>query len=60
MIASTCGNSRMAIMAASTVAGHLDYEADIYQRDHRHEDDEHDPVATLQIRVRTWHVEIVG
>ena len=30
------------------------------ERGHRHEDDEHDPVASLHIWVRVWHIAIVG
>src|ERR1700730_13718857 len=58
--ASTCGNSRMTFMTASTVVGHFHHEADIQRRGHRHEDDEHDPVASLHIWVRTWHFTIIG
>src|SRR6476660_3267369 len=60
MTASTCGNSRMAIMSASTVAAHLDHDADVHRHRHSDEDDQHDPVASSYIWVKVWHVNIVG
>src|SRR6202020_133128 len=59
MIASTCGNSRMTFIAASTLA-HLDHEADIQRQSHADENDQHDPVASPHIWVWVWHLDFVG
>jgi hypothetical protein len=50
----------MAFMAASNVAAHFQHEADIYRERHRHEDNEHDPVASLNIWVKVRHVDFFG
>jgi hypothetical protein len=61
MTASTCGSSRMTFMTTSTVISHHSHhEADIRRCGHRYKDDEDNPVASLHIRVRTWHFSIVG
>src|ERR1700677_271357 len=59
MTASTCGNSRMTFIAASTLA-HLDHEADVQRQSHADEDDQHDPVASPHIWVKVCHVDFVG
>jgi hypothetical protein len=50
----------MTFMAASTVAHHLDHEADVHRDSHSDEDDQHDPVASLNVWVRVWHLDFVG
>ena len=61
MTASTCGSSRMTFMRRQLWLGiifstKLTYTAAATAD----EDDEHDPVASLHIWVRIWHVEIIG
>src|ERR1700690_907040 len=58
MTASTCGNSRMTFIAASTLA-HLDHEADVQRQSHADEDDQHDPIASPHIWVKVCHVDFV-
>jgi hypothetical protein len=48
-------------MSASTVVGHhFHHEADVHRDSHSDEDDEHDPVASLNIWVKVCHVDFVG
>ncbi len=55
MTASTCGKSRMAIMASEPVARELEHDGDIEKDGQRGEDDEHEPIAALPIRVEVRH-----
>src|SRR5580658_6953529 len=58
MTASTCGKSRMAIMAASKpVLGDLDHHADIEERRERGQEDEHEQVALLGSQVEVRHAQ---
>jgi hypothetical protein len=47
-------------MAASNVAAHFQHEAEVHRDSHGDEDDQDDPVASLNIWVKVWHVDIVG